>query len=262
MEQLSQLINAKEASKEIGNFLFILIRTSIFMGMMPIYGSKNFPSQFKIGFAVALALLLAPIVDVNITEEDRIPSFLAKEVLFSMLFGGAARFIFTAVNMAGNFISNSMSLSVATTFDPEFGQSAEVSRLLGIILTLVFVAMDAHHDLLVMFVMSYELLPPSRIVLDKSMINAFMGGTKLFIVAIKVASPIMVGMLVANLLLGLLYKAAPQINIFFVSFPIFIFVGLLLMIAGMPVMIYVFGLNIANIKNDMYRVMELSTSGR
>jgi flagellar biosynthetic protein FliR len=127
------------------------------------------------------------------------------------------------------------------------------------VLTLLFVAMDAHHDLIFMFAKSYELLPPSRIVLDKSMINAFLGGGKLFILAIKVAAPVMVGMLVANLLLGLLYKAAPQINIFFVSFPIFIFVGLMLMIISMPIMIYVFGINIANIKNDMYRVMELST---
>ncbi|QWR78497.1 flagellar biosynthetic protein FliR [Candidatus Magnetomonas plexicatena] len=259
MQELNQFIDAQMASQQIGNFLFILIRTSIFMAMMPVFSSANVPRQIKIGFAVALAVLLSPVVNVHFTEDERIPLFLGKEVLFSMLFAGAARFVFTAVNMAGTFISNSMSLSVASTFDPEFGQSAEISRLLGIILTLLFVAMDAHHDLITMFVKSYELLPPGRIILDKSMIYSFLGGTKLFVLAIKIAAPITVGMLAANLLLGLLYKAAPQINIFFVSFPIFIFVGLTIMIASLPVMIYIFGINIANIKHDMYRAMELST---
>ncbi|MBF0520982.1 MAG: flagellar biosynthetic protein FliR [Nitrospirae bacterium] len=259
MQELNQFINAQMATQQIGNFLFILIRTSIFVAMMPIFGSTNIPTQIKIAFAVAIAVLLTPIVNVHFSENERIPFFLGKEVLFSMLFASWARFVFTAVNMAGTFISNSMSLSVASTFDPDFGQSAEVSRLLGVILTLLFLSMDAHHDLITMFVKSYEFLPPDKIVLNRSMIDAFMGGSQLFVLAIKIAAPITVGMLTANLLLGLLYKAAPQINIFFVSFPIFIFVGLTLMIACLPLMIYLFGINIANMKHDMYRAMELST---
>ncbi|MBF0487853.1 MAG: flagellar biosynthetic protein FliR, partial [Nitrospirae bacterium] len=210
---MDELINSGLVSKQIGNFVLILLRITILMLMLPIISSKNIPSQYKIAFSIALAALITPLVDFKLDGKEEMVFTIFKEIVLAMVLGATANLVFYAVDMAGQLMSNGMSLSIATSFDPQFGQSAEVSRFLGVLVTLLFFVMDVHHDLIAAIVKSFEVLPPGQIKVNPLMIYSFFGGTKVFILALKLAAPVMVGMVVANLLLGLLYKAAPQINI-------------------------------------------------
>jgi flagellar biosynthetic protein FliR len=252
---MDDLINSGLVSRQIGNFLLILLRISIFMMMMPVFSSKNVPSQYKIAFSIALAVLITPLVDFKLDDNEEIAFTIFKEIVLAMALGGAARLVFYAADMSGQLMSNGMSLSIATSFDPEFGQSAEVGRFLGIVVTLIFFAMDIHHDLITAFVKSFEVLPPGQIKMDTLMMNKLFGGAKVFILSLKLAAPVMVGMVVANLLLGLLYKAAPQINIMFVSFPIFLFVGLILMMLTMPIFFTVVAGQFNELKGVLYETL-------
>ncbi|MEO5361111.1 MAG: flagellar biosynthetic protein FliR [Nitrospirota bacterium] len=252
---MDELINSGLVSKQISNFVLILLRLSIIMMMLPIFSSKNIPAQYKIAFSVALAVLITPLVDFKLDSKEEITITVFKETLLGMVIGGSARLVFYAADMAGQLMSNAMSLSIATSFDPEFGQSAEVSRFLGVLATLLFFVMDIHHDLVSVVVKSFEVLPPGQINIDTLMINKIFGGSKIFTLALKLAAPVMVGMVVANLLLGLLYKAAPQINIMFVSFPIFLLVGLILMMFTMPIFFKVISEQFNNLKDVLYETL-------
>ncbi len=252
---MDSLIDSGLVSRQIGNFVLILLRVSIFMMMLPVFTSKNVPTQYKIAFSIALAVLITPLVDFTLDENEEMPYTIFKEIVLAMAMGGAARLVFYAAEMAGQLISNGMSLSIATTFDPEFGQSAEIGRFLGILATLIFFVMNIHHDLITALVRSFEVLPPGQIKVEVLMINRLFGGAKVFLLALKLAAPVMVGMVVANLLLGLLYKAAPQINIMFVSFPIFLFVGLILLMITMPIYFTSIGQQFNNIKNVLYETL-------
>lgn len=245
-------------SSYLPNFLLILLRTSIFMSIVTPFGSKTLPAQFKIGFAVAIALVLTPIIkfDVSTTE---IPVIVIQEIMFGIVLGSAAKLIFYAVDIAGRIMSGSMGLSIATAFNPDIGESTEVSTFYWVIIMLVFFATDAHHDLIYIFARSYELLPSGHININNLIVDkAVSVGSKMFIIALKISAPLIIIMLISNLLLGFIYKASPQMNIFFISFPIYIFVGFFVMLIGLPVFINISSGYLSAIKDEMARVIAVS----
>jgi flagellar biosynthetic protein FliR len=235
-------------------FLLVLLRAGIFMSMLPFFGSKNFPAMFKIGLSVAFAAVLSPVVQVDFTNIS-VPLLVMREIALGIILGASVRGIFFAVDMAGQLISHSMGLSIATVFNPEIGQSTEVARLYGIIAMLIMLAVDAHHELISVFVRSYEWLPVGQIDVRDLILKTVSSGSKIFIIALKISAPVMLGMLIINILLGFLYKAAPQINIFFMSFPLFLALGFLIMLISVPVFVKVFTGQFGDMRAEMFRIL-------
>ncbi len=244
-------------TKYLPNFLFILLRTSIVMSFLPVFSSRNLPAHFKIGLVVVFSLVLSSVVEFKVSLPD-LPLLIIQEVLFGIVLGSAARAIFMAVEMAGQIISNVMGLSIATSFNPEIGQSTEIARFFGLVTMLIFLTVDAHHDLIYAFVKSYEILPPGSIQTEGLITRAISGGSNLFIMAVKISAPVVIVMFILNMVLGFLYKAAPQMNIFFIGYPVFIFVGFLTMLISMPVLVNVLVDNFGNIRDELARVLALA----
>jgi flagellar biosynthetic protein FliR len=240
----------------IPNFLFILLRAGIVLNMLPFIGSTSLPRQFRIGLAVAVALILTPVVDIQVAR-SAIPLVVVREVMFAMIFGLAARFVFFAVDMAGQVMSNATGLSMAAIVNPEIGQSTEISQLYSIIATLLFFAIDAHHDLIAIFVRSYELTPLGTITLQGIMTAAVSFATGIFVIALKISAPVVIIMLMTNILLGFVSKAAPQMNVFFVGYPLYLFLGFLTMFLSLPIFVYVMGGYFKGIPDEVGRVLLL-----
>ncbi len=244
-------------SQYITTFLFILLRTSIFIILLPIIGDKQLPAQFKIGLAVFISLLLTPVVKFSIEEKD-IPFVILKEFLIAVALGLTVRFVFMAVNMAGAFISHAMGMSLARVFNPEVGQSTYIAETYGVMTMLIFLSMDAHHDLLYVFVKSFEILPSGHLNI-KSLVPEVMSlVSRFFILALKISAPVVVGLLISHLLTGFLYKAAPQMNIFFITLPLNIFLGFLLIILSIPVFEYVLNISLIDLRDEMARIITLA----
>ena len=244
-------------SQYVTNFLFILLRTSIFVALLPVIGARQMPPQFKIGLAVFIAILLTPVIQFQVAEKQ-ITMFIVKEVFIGIALGLTVRFIFLAVNMGGLFISHTMGLSMGRVFNPDVGQSTHVAEVYGVMLMLFFLAADVHHDLIFIFVKSFELLPGGKvniIPLIPKMIS-MMGN--LFVIALKIASPIFISILITYILSGFLYKVAPQLNIFFIVMPLNIFIGFLLMSVSIPVFEHVLNINFSNIRNEMVRIIMIA----
>lgn len=241
--------------KYIPNFLFILLRTGIVLSLVPFFSSQLFPPTFRIGMAVAISLILTPVVEIRpLTAE--IPLVVIRELLFGLAFGFAARFIFYAVDMSGQIISSASGLSIATTFNPEIGQSSEISSILSILSTLLFMAMDAHHDLIYLFVKSYEWIPVGSAVATGGIVAMAVTLTgKMLIIALKLSAPIVILMLISNVILAFVYKAAPQINIFFMATPAYIFLAFLMLIIGMPMFLHVVGGLFSSLRDELGRII-------
>ncbi|MGB9715100.1 MAG: flagellar biosynthetic protein FliR [Thermodesulfovibrionales bacterium] len=245
-------------SRYIYNFLLILLRTGIVISLLPFFGSKNFPAQFKIGFAVAIAFILTPIIEVKVIPTE-IPILVMREVIFGIALGLIARSIFVGIEMAGHFASNAIGLSISSIFDPEIGQSAELAKLYGVITMLIFLSLDVHHDIIYVLVRSYEWLPSGHLNNIKSLVGDIVSVTaRMFIIAIKISAPVIVAMLISHLLLGFLYKAAPQMNIFFVGFPVYIFIGFIVILISIPVCIHIIGGYIQGIKDELIRIINIA----
>lgn len=250
-------LNINALSGYITNFLFILLRAGIFISLLPVLGGKQLPAQFRIGMAVFISLLLTPVVSFNIAENS-IPLLVIKEIIIAMALGFAVRLVFLAVSMAGTFISYSMGLSMAQVFNPEIGQDTLVSEIYGIMTMLIFLVMDAHHDLIFVFVKSFELLPVGKVNIAPLLPEIIGLVSGLFVMAIKLSAPVMVGLLIVQILTGFLYKVAPQMNIFFVAMPLNIFLGVMLMILGIPVFEHVLGIGFSDLRGEMIRILMMA----
>jgi flagellar biosynthetic protein FliR len=248
-------MNSSLFAQYLPNFLFILLRAGIVMSLLPAIGSRNFPAQFKIGIAVAIALILSPVVDFPVTRAG-IPFVVMHEIIFGIAFGFAARFIFLAVDMAGQLMSTSMGMSIATVFNPEVGQTTDLSQLYGVITMLVFFAIDGHHDLIYVFVRSYEWLPGGQINIANLFATLVSITSKMFVIALKLSAPVVLGMVISNILLGFIYKVAPQINVFFVGYPVFMFVGFIILFFGITVFVNGIGGYFGTMKGELIRVIE------
>lgn len=248
--------NIEFISGYIPNFFLILIRAGSIIIMLPFFGSKTIPPIFKIGLIIAISAVLTPVIEFQVKAED-LPLFIIKELFIGITLGLVARVVFFAIETAGQVMSNTMGLSIATFFNPEIGQSTEVARLFSSILMLLFLSMDAHHELIYIFARSYEWLPGGSISLASVLPEIINLTGTIFVIALKIGAPVITVMFLTNILFGFLYRAAPQMNIFFVGYPVYIFVGLLVMLLSMPVFVNVSGNLLGSIKEDMLRTIEL-----
>jgi flagellar biosynthetic protein FliR len=235
-------------------FLLILLRASLFFAVLPILGSKSLPSTFRIGLAVAFAMILTPVVQLKVGE-NHVAELVFREVVLGLAMGLAVRFVFLGIQVAGQMISDAMGLSIATVLNPEIGQSTEVAQLMAVFATLLFLATDAHHDLIVLLVRSYDLVPAGSANVGALVREGVAVVGRMFVIALKLGAPVVVGIVTVNLLLGFVYKAAPQINIFFVSFPVYIGVGFLLLLLALPAYMAAIGGSFGEIRTEMARVL-------
>lgn len=241
----------------IYNFLLILLRSGIVISLLPFFSSKNFPPQFKIGLAVAIALILTPIIEIKVIPSE-IPFLVMREVIFGIALGIVARSVFIGIEIAGHFASNAIGLSISSIFDPEIGQSAELAKLYGVLTMLIFLSLDAHHDIIYVLVRSYEWLPSGYLNMKYLVAEVVSVTGRVFLVAIKISAPVIVSMLITHLLLGFLYKAAPQMNIFFVGFPVYIFVGFVVILISIPTFVHLIGSYIDGIEEEMIKIISLA----
>ena len=244
-------------ARYFSNFLILLIRLGVILFLLPFWSGKQFPKTFKIGIVLAVAYVLAPVVPMEIRNQD-ILMVLIQELLLGAILGFSARIIFAAVELAGTLISDSMGVSIATVFNPEMGQSTEISTILGLLAMLLFLALDLHHDLIAIIAKSYEVLPVGRIRIDNLLVKGLSIGGQVLVLAVKIAAPVLVGMIIVNVLMGFIYKAAPQVNIFFVSLPVYVFIGLVILFLSTPLLINFLGAQFSGLKEEINQILILA----
>jgi flagellar biosynthetic protein FliR len=165
-----------------------------------------------------------------------------KEIGTGLLIGFASGLLFAGVRSAGEIIAFDIGFSAANIFDPENGtQNPVLGEALYLFTMLIFLAINGHHFLLEALRMSYDAVPIGSAVLGGAVAQGLIGmaGT-LFVVAVKFAAPVIVALFLSNVALAILSRVMPQMNIFTVSFPLKIGVGLMAILVSAPLMVAVF----------------------
>jgi len=228
-------------------FLLVLMRVSIIIALLPFLGSGQVPARFKIGLSVALAVIVTPLVSSHV-DSGSIVIYVMREMLFSLTIALAIRFVFFAIDTAGQMISHAMGIAIAQVFNPELGQSTEIARIYGIVAMLVFLAMDAHHYFIYAIVKSYEILSPVTMNAGAMMKEAVSLSSRIFQLALKMAAPVIAVMMITHVALGFIAKLVPQFNVFFVGYPVYIGAGLMVILLGLPLFVYVMGNEFASMR--------------
>jgi flagellar biosynthesis protein FliR len=215
------------------SFLLILMRVAPILFLMPLLGSRNIPAPVKIGLALAVSLILLPAVQIGPGAFPAEPLaflvFLGAEFLIGFFLGLAVKTIFAGIQMGGELVGFQMGLSLAHVIDPQSGvQSSAIAQFHYFIATLFFLAVDGHHWFFRALAGSFHTVPPGEIHLQAGLLAAFLAlAGNMFVIAVKLAAPVMAVILFTQMAMGILAKAVPQVNILMTSFPLTIGVGLI-----------------------------------
>lgn len=223
----------------LGAYLWPFIRIAAFIGAAPFFGSRSIPKRIRLVVALALTLIIAPVVPAITTIDPVSPAgvlVLVNQVLIGLALGFAFHFIFEALVMAGQLIAAGMGLSFAAQVDPASGmQTPTVSHFYSLFGMLLFLAIDGHLAAIAVLAESFHLLPIGEQGIAMSSWRELAGwGTWLFAAAVVMSLPVVIALLIVNVAFGVMTRASPQLNIFAVGFPITATLGFVLIIMTLP----------------------------
>jgi len=223
--------------------LLVMLRVSALIMMLPILGHQLVPAQVKRGLIVLLTILIFPLVADKVAVIPLKPvAFVivaVHEILVAAAIALFAQLIFAAIQLAGQLISFQMGMSVANVFDPmTHSQQSVVSQLAVTLAMLLWISVGAHHMFITALIESFTLFPIHQAIYFPALSTLTDAAATMFVLALKIAAPLMVLMTLVYVALGLLSRAVPQIQVFFVSFPLTVGLGLLTFALGMPAFVY------------------------
>lgn len=232
-------ITTEQLNGWLATLIWPLVRILAVLVSTPLLGSSSIPVQTKLGLAVLLTILVAPLLP-PLPQIDPGSGvgliILLQQMIIGLAMGFSVRIVFTAVEMAGEITSMQMGLGFATFFDPQ--QSAQVQlvgRFYGLLATLMFLAIDGHLQVIGILVESFSTLPIGTTGMDTVSFTVLVQwGMKIFTLGLHLALPVLAALLITNLALGILTRAAPQLNIFAVGFPLTLGIGLLVISWALP----------------------------
>jgi flagellar biosynthetic protein FliR len=223
----------------IAGLLWPLTRILGMISTAPVFGHNSVPVSVKVLLGVLLAAIIAPNVPALPATDPAGWAgllILAQELLVGVAMGFTIRLVFAAIELAGEVSSLTMGLGFASFFDPNTsGRSSAISQFVALVATMVFLALNAHLVLLEALAESFVTLPVSSSPLSLGApLEMARWGARVFSAGLQISLPIVAALLVTNVALGVLTRAAPQLNIFGVGFAITLGVGLLTIALVLP----------------------------
>lgn len=231
------------SSAQLNAWMVLLLwpatRILAMIAIAPLFGHANTPVTVKLGLGLLLAIAVAPAMPqlppvAPFSAEGVL--ILIQQILIGLAIGFTMKLVFSAVELAGELAALTMGLSFASFFDPNSqSQASSVSQLFGWLALMVFVSSNLHLALLASLVDSFATLPISATPMGTGTFKtvAMMGG-RVISIGLQLSLPIIAALLITNLALGLLAKAAPQLNLFGIGFPITLAVGFLMIGLVLP----------------------------
>lgn len=207
----------------------------------PIFSTRAVPIRARIAMAALIALCAQatlpaqPVIGMN---DPAAFGVLLQQIGIGMAIGFASRLVFTAIELAGELVGLQMGLNFAAFFNPmSGGQTSAVSSFMGNVAMLLFIVINGHLTVLMAVVKSFEAFPLGGSVLEAlGRVRLYELGTDVFASALWIALPMIGLLLFVNLILGVISRVAPQMNIYAIGFPVTLTAGLAGIALVLPMM--------------------------
>lgn len=229
--------DAAQIAAMVARIWWPLLRIGGFILTAPIVGSAMVPRSARIAFSVALAFLLAPIVAVPaslsiFSGAGALAS--VNQIMIGIAIGLIVQLMFDALALAGQTVSMTMGLGYATLVDPQRGaNTAVLGQLFTIFGMLIYLSLNGHLVLLGSFARSFESMPIGAELIGRNFFGSVASwGAHVFEAGLLIALPATVALIIVNLALGVVTRAAPQLNLFGIGFPITMLAGFIVLVAG------------------------------
>lgn len=241
---------------DIQYFLLILIRIASFIWMSPGFSNKQIPNLAKLIFSMGLSFAVVATTEIP-TESLSSGLFVAlilKEVFLGFALGYITQLFFSSLEMAGNFVDFQVGFSMSIVYDPSLGVSASYyGQLYYWIALIIFFLTDIHHHVIRTLVESFEYIPITQLSLTyfglEGIVRIFVD---VFEIALKLAFPLIFIALLSEVVLALLSRTVPQINVLILGMPMKILLSLIFMYFFLPILYE----NIMDIFPEMLKVLQ------
>ena len=234
---IGALLAAPEAT--LLGLLFASLRIGAALALLPGIGAMLLPLRARVGLAGAIGVLVQSVVPLTVPPDLLgIAGLLAVagELVVGAIAGIVLQIVFAGASIAGEVLSQSMGLGFATMLDPGGTTSPVVASFLGLMMWLVFLGLDGHLQLVALIVDSYRSLPPGSDPLRHAGDLVRFGGAA-FGAGTMLALPVAAVLLLVNLLLAVVARSAPQLNIFAIGFPAMMVAGVVALPVALPAMV-------------------------
>ncbi len=232
-------VTASQLNEWIGLYFWPFVRVTGMLVIAPMFAARTIPVRIRLMATVVLTAVLAPVLPpMPLLDPFSAAGVLqiANQFMIGFAMGFVVHMIFAAYTVAAQSMGMSMGLGFATAIDPNNGVQVPVlAQFYVLFATLVFVAINGHLLMIDALRESFHSLPVSAQSLSSDSIWSIASwGKMIFVGGVKIALPIIVTLLLINVSFGVVTRAAPQLNIFAVGFPVSIMVGFWLVMISFP----------------------------
>ena len=217
--------------------IFVFIRIVTFFGCINVIFPSGTPKVFKVMFSIFISIILSPFVQANVAVHSlsQLIVYSLMEALTGLVFGFITNICFNSLKTAGSLIDQQLGLSMASVYDPNTNtQTTLVENLLYWVGIMIFFGMNGHHILIEGIQHSFNLVNIGQPILSGNfdyVINVFV---QCFVIGIKIAIPMILSLLIAELLIGFISKSVPQLNVMIVSMPLKLLIGIGFLMVALP----------------------------
>ncbi len=248
--------------QQVWQFLVVLVRTGAILAALPLLGGRTVPQRIKVGLAVAVSVILTPVVTFSLHPNWLEPGYLVMavgaELLVGLILGLAMRLVMAAVELAGNVLGFQVGFAMANVLDPVTQvQTPVFGQLMTVLATLLYFQVDGHLLVLLALGSSFQLIPPFGAHLSAPLLPDVTGlMQRTYDIGMRLALPVMAATFLVHITMGLLGRLVPQMNILLTSFPITISVGLIVLGLGLPFIALVFQQSVLEMETILWELLQ------
>ena len=206
-------------------FIYPLTRILGFIATAPLWSSNGVPARTRLILGLAIAVALTPsLPPMPVVQPASLTGLwiMAQQMLIGIGMGFAVKIVFAAFNVAGEFIGTQMGLGFATFYDPlSSAQTPVIAEFINLLALLLFLSMNGHLLYLATLAQSFSAIPVSATpIAAGSWLNLAELGSRMFSAGLLLSLPVMATLMITNVALAVLTRAAPQLNLFALGFPL------------------------------------------
>ncbi len=251
------MVNVQFTFENLEQFLLIFVRVASLIYAAPLFSQKGVPRQTKVGLSLFISIILFQVIPKESLAYSTVIEYavlVIREAIAGLIIGFGAEICYSIIAFAGRIIDMEIGLSMVSMFDPSSNTQISITgAFYNYLFMLMFIISDMHHYIIRALVDTYELIPMGRVIfnMDKMYVSILQYMGDYLVIGFRIVLPVFAVTLVTNVVLGVLAKVAPQVNMFSVGLQIKICMGLVTIYLVMGL----FG-NISNyIFTEMKRVM-------
>lgn len=242
--------------------LMIFLRIVSALSVAPVYSNSVVPVQVRVFLSVVIAYVIFMTMDKSSIHIQVSLGWMffngVKEVLTGLVLGYMINFVFYGFSFAASLIGFIIGLSMAQAFNPMDELSDNIiGEIYGFIAILILFIINGHHYIITGLFFSFKTIGIGDFAITQSVYDVFIKYSfSVFIIAVKISAPILVSLFVVQIAEGITARMIPQMQIFFVTQPLKIALGIFLIISALPITVYVMKILLKETETGLYNLIK------